>query len=82
MDRHAGKLHWLAMTRVFVIARSFRRGNPCYDHSQRRRSSTGGSVGVSTGMGDWGIVPRLTDRTTCSIMGVAWIATPANDAGS
>src|SRR5690625_7897624 len=76
MDRHAGKLHRLAMTTVFVIARSLRRSNPCDDHSQRRRSSNGGSVGVSARMGDWGIVPRLIDRTTCSIIGVAWVATP------
>src|SRR5690625_6058900 len=65
MDRHAGKRRRLAMITVFVIARSLRRSNPCYDRSQRRRCSTGGSVGVSTRMGDWGIVPRLTDHTTC-----------------
>ena len=54
MDRHAGKRRRLAMTMVFVIARSLRRSSPYDDHSQRHRDSTGGSVGISTGMGDWG----------------------------
>src|SRR5690625_7363320 len=79
MDRHAGKLHRLAMTTIFVIARSLRRSNPSDDHSQRHRSSTGGSVGVPYSPGEPPLVGRSEERRVGKECGFEQLAEALRD---